>query len=127
MRRHQRNVVEYYNCMDLFILPSLIEGTPISILEAMSCNLDVLVSKVGGVPDIVEEGKTGYFLSMEVESDCEKINNILKRPNLNPRWYVVENHSIENVRNEFLKCSIFGKREYSQKVPGSVIIEGYYV
>ncbi len=49
------------NIADAFILPSYAEGLPISILEAMSYGLPILSTPVGGIPEIVENGVTGFL------------------------------------------------------------------
>jgi glycosyltransferase involved in cell wall biosynthesis len=47
---------------DIFVLPSYSEGMPISILEAMSFGIPVLSSRVGGIPEIVTDGETGFLV-----------------------------------------------------------------
>lgn len=53
--------IELLNQADAFILPSYIEGLPISILEAMSYSLPIIATNVGGIPEIVENNKNGFI------------------------------------------------------------------
>lgn len=48
---------------DAFVLPSYIEGVPISLLEAMSYGLPVVTTGVGGIPNIVSNGVNGYMIN----------------------------------------------------------------
>jgi glycosyltransferase involved in cell wall biosynthesis len=58
-----------YSVVDVFVLPSLSEAHPWSILEAMSCQLPVIASNVGGIPETLE----GRFLVNPIDvSDIEK-------------------------------------------------------
>jgi N-acetyl-alpha-D-glucosaminyl L-malate synthase BshA len=46
---------------DLFLLPSATESFGLAALEAMACAVPVVASDAGGIPEVVEEGKTGYL------------------------------------------------------------------
>jgi glycosyltransferase involved in cell wall biosynthesis len=58
----QRDVAPYYGMATIFALPSHSEGSPNVVLEAMSAGLPVVAASVGGVPEIVENGKTGILV-----------------------------------------------------------------
>lgn len=57
----KNNVHDYLYCADAFCMSSTYEGFPISIIEAMSIGLPILSTKVGGIPDVVIDGKNGLL------------------------------------------------------------------
>ena len=61
-------IVPYYSAADLSILPSLMEATSISCLEAMAAGLPIICSAVGGLPFLVQDGVNG-FLSQPAEPE----------------------------------------------------------
>ncbi|MGO0123314.1 glycosyltransferase family 4 protein [Desulfothermobacter acidiphilus] len=48
--------------LDIFVLPSLSEGMPLAVLEAMAAGKPVIATRVGGIPEAVLEGETGYLV-----------------------------------------------------------------
>ncbi len=52
----------WINASDLLCLPSLSEGVPNVVLEAMACGVPVVATDVGGTPEIVEDGRTGFLV-----------------------------------------------------------------
>jgi glycosyltransferase involved in cell wall biosynthesis len=53
----------YYAIADIFLLPSYSEGLPIAILEAMQLGKPVISTRVGAIPEILDEGISGLFVS----------------------------------------------------------------
>jgi glycosyltransferase involved in cell wall biosynthesis len=58
----QQDLATVYGAMDLFVLTSLNEGTPVSLIEAMAAGVPVVATAVGGVPDVVEHAVTGMLV-----------------------------------------------------------------
>ena len=55
------NVSDYLQAMDVFALPSTFEGISNTMLEAMSCGLPIVATNVGGTPEVVDNGSTGFL------------------------------------------------------------------
>jgi len=56
------DVAAHLQLGDLFLLPSLWEGLPNALLEAMACGCPAIASDAGGIPEVIVSGKTGYLL-----------------------------------------------------------------
>ena len=56
----ERKVVDVYNASDVFVLPSLSENLPNTIMEAMACGVPCVGFKVGGIPEEIDHMKNGY-------------------------------------------------------------------
>lgn len=59
---YRANTAEFLRAMDLFVLPSLYEGMPLSILEAMGAALPIVATAVDGTPEAVAHGETGLLI-----------------------------------------------------------------
>ena len=62
---NQNDVAPYLKRSDIYVSSSLVEGLPLSVLEGMACGLPVISNKVGGIPDIVNEGKNGLLIELD--------------------------------------------------------------
>ena len=56
------DVYDLMSAMDVFVLPSLDEGTPMALLEAMAVGVPVVASSVGGIPDVITHRATGLLV-----------------------------------------------------------------
>jgi glycosyltransferase involved in cell wall biosynthesis len=62
---HRRDVPALLAIADLFVLPSLWEGLPLSILEAMAAGIPVVATRIGGTDELVRDGETGTLAPPE--------------------------------------------------------------
>ena len=58
----QGDMADWYPVMDVFVLPSLTEGTPMALLEAMANGVPVIATSVGGVPALITSGENGFLV-----------------------------------------------------------------
>lgn len=69
-------VSELLNAMDAFVLPSICEGMSNTILEAMACGVPAIVTRTGGNPELIEEGRSGYLFP---PGNVEMLSTLLSR------------------------------------------------
>lgn len=105
------NVFSYLESSKIFVLSSLYEGNPVSVLEAMNAGLPVVVPNVGGIPDVVINKTNGIIyetnnlddlvISLKTMLDDESLRNQISATNRKQ----IMTYSIETCANEYF--SIF--------------------
>jgi len=78
-----RNVAQWLNSFDVFVLPSLAEGMSNTLLEAMATGVAPVASRVGGNPEVIEEGRSGLLFEA---GGVTALATHLKRLAENPKW-----------------------------------------
>lgn len=74
---------EILSMLDVFVMPSRSEGLGLSVMEAQACGLPVVTSRVGGIPSLIEDGKTGFLVEPENPGAlAEALVKVLESPNL---------------------------------------------
>jgi glycosyltransferase involved in cell wall biosynthesis len=75
-----------YSAMDIFVLPSLKEGLPMVILEAMASRKPIIATNVGGIPRVIENGSEGILVNpSNVVELSEAIITLLKNEEMSKR------------------------------------------
>ncbi len=93
----------YIRRSTLFVLPSLWEGQPKALLEAMACGVPVAGGDSPGIRELVTHGETGYLCETSASGIRDAITSLLadeslrKRLGANGREFVVQNFSLERV------------------------------
>ena len=82
---------------DIFLLPSLFEGLPVSLLEAMSFGLVPVVTDVGSINTVVKNGETGVIVEMrssvqiaEAVESLVQNDDLFERLSINSRRYILK-------------------------------------
>jgi N-acetyl-alpha-D-glucosaminyl L-malate synthase BshA len=100
----QQDLVPWLSVADLFLLPSAKESFGLAALEAMACEVPVVTSNVGGLPEIVEDGVTGFACPPDaVEMMADRGVALLTTPDLRTR---VTRAAVEMVRTRYCTDAI---------------------
>jgi len=100
------DVYKYLNTTDIFILPSIFEGMPMTIIEAMSCSLPIVASNVGGIPEMIENFHSGILCFPTAKLISEAIENFITNEELRKRcgesaYNKVEAFSAKNMAHQY--------------------------
>ena len=77
------DIPDILNASDIFVLCSRVEGNPMSVQEAMASGLPVVGTRVGGIPELVEEGKSGLIVPSDDEPAlADAIQSLIDQPEL---------------------------------------------
>jgi len=77
----QDSIPELLSISDIFLLPSETESFGLAALEAMSCEVPVVASNVGGLPEVIEDGECGYLIDKDnIPVMANKVLTILQNP-----------------------------------------------
>lgn len=105
------DVAELMSAFDVFVLPSLNEGMGRVLVEAMALGKPIVASNVGGIPDLVIDGKNGFLVpAADVETMAARIRELLDDPGKREemgntgRRYAVGYSSEEMVKKIDLLC-----------------------
>jgi len=83
---YQADVAPFYAAFDALVLPSSNEGTPVSAIEALAAGRPVVATRVGGVPDVVQEGRDGFLVDPGATDDlAERLTRLARDPDLRER------------------------------------------
>ena len=75
------DIADILAAADLFVLPSLSEGFPFVLLEALAMGCPIVASRVNGIPELIEEGKTGFLVpAREPQALALAIQKLLSDP-----------------------------------------------
>ena len=96
--------------LDVFVMPSLMEGLGLSVMEAQACGIPVVASRVGGLVDLIEDEKSGFLVAV---NDPTALANRIAEMLLNPlqaktmaiqaRANIEKNFSVEKMLQQTLK------------------------
>ena len=87
MHGHYHGSIDELLCtLDIYLFPSLWEGFPYSIIEAMSAGCTIISTKVGGIPEAIRDGENGLLIDpASTAAIADAIEKLIRDPNLRAR------------------------------------------
>lgn len=76
----RRDIPAILTALDILVIPSLWEGLPIVLLEAMAFGTPVVATRVGGIPDVLTDGVTGVLAEPDAASFADRLSWALENP-----------------------------------------------
>ena len=105
----EQRIVNVYNAADVFVLPSLSENLPNTIMEAMACGVPSVGFRVGGIPEMIDHMSNGYVANYRDAADLAKgIHYVLDEANQqslssNCLQKVAHNYSQQSVAKRYIE------------------------
>jgi glycosyltransferase involved in cell wall biosynthesis len=94
------DICEFLSAIDVFIMPSLWEGQPIALLEALAIGKPCIASAVDGIPEIIVDGANGYLVSpKDVEGLASAMDLAIENPDLHWKFPI---HKVSRLDPKFL-------------------------
>ncbi|WP_197491398.1 glycosyltransferase [Methylomonas methanica] len=94
-------LAQYYAAADVFLFPTLADNLPTVAIETMACGTPAIAFATGGVPEIIEHGKTGWLAKTgDVQGLVDGLNYVIKRPDILNEWRI---YGIDKVKERYTK------------------------
>lgn len=97
----------YYHASDAYVLPTLNEGFPNTLIEAAACGVPLVATRVGGIPDFLRDRENGLFVDVaSPESIVRALTHLIEEPEKAHRYSV---QALEDVHNGYDMTKNAGK------------------
>jgi glycosyltransferase involved in cell wall biosynthesis len=109
---HIEQMPRFYQALDLFCLPSLNEGFPLSVLEAQACGITAAVTDVGGSLETLCPSSGVLLEADDIQGMATNLQQMLKNPSpVNPRAFVLRNGDLQQTIRAYQELQPGGNRD----------------
>ena len=99
----QQKIVEIYNAADVFVLPSLSDNLPNTLMEAMACGVPCVGFEVGGIPEMIDHLQNGYVAKFR---DSDDLANGIRWVLQEADYQAISRESVEKVKRSYSEASV---------------------
>lgn len=93
------SLVKEYQSSNIFILPSVSDNLPSVILEAIACKVPVIATRVGNIPDIIKDGKSGLLINSKDENQIT--DSVIRLFNNYGMTGIYTSNAFNEIRNDY--------------------------
>ncbi|PTT03088.1 glycosyl transferase group 1 [Pedobacter sp. HMWF019] len=107
--RSQQDLTELYSLADVFVMPSIEDNLPNTVMESMACGTPVVAFNIGGLPEMIEHQQNGYLAEFKSATDLAKgIHEMLFTDHAmeiatQARNKVLQNFTHQNIARKYIK------------------------
>jgi glycosyltransferase involved in cell wall biosynthesis len=101
---YQEDVARFYSAIDALLLPSVNEGTPVSVIEALAAQRPAVATRVGGTPDVIRDGVDGFLVEVgDADALSDRLAELAADPDrrakmgADGRAHVLDRYAVERL------------------------------
>jgi glycosyltransferase involved in cell wall biosynthesis len=101
--REERRIINIYNAVDVFVLPSLEDNLPNTIMEAMACGIPCIGFNIGGIPEMIEHQVNGYVAKYK---DSDDLSNGIRWVLNDSTYKTLSENALHKVTSDYSQHSV---------------------
>ncbi|EHO21504.1 hypothetical protein HMPREF9466_00361 [Fusobacterium necrophorum subsp. funduliforme 1_1_36S] len=110
---YRTDIKELLSISDLYVFPSIQEGLPVALMEAMATGLPIIASNIRGNRDLIQNGRNGFLVENKIEEYSLKIVELMENPQL--RKKISEQAKKDSVQYDRKRIKRMMKKAYESE------------
>lgn len=114
----RKDIAELHKMADIFVFPSLQEGLPVALMEAMASGLPIIASRIRGNEDLIQNNRGGYLVkAQDSEQLAEAISKMIKNPEQREK---MEKRNLEIIKHYGQDAVLQKMKEFFNEIVGGI-------
>ncbi len=114
----RKDIAELHKMADIFVFPSLQEGLPVALMEAMASGLPIVASRIRGNEDLIQNNRGGYLVKAQDSKQlAEAISRMIKNPEQRDK---MEKRNLEIIKHYGQNAVLQKMKEFFNEIVGGI-------
>ena len=114
----RKDIAELHKMADIFVFPSLQEGLPVALMEAMASGLPIVASRIRGNEDLIQNNRGGYLVKAQDSKQlAEAISKMIKNPGQRDK---MEKRNLEIIKHYGQNAVLQKMKEFFNEIVGGI-------